>query len=168
MRDGAGARAAQGASRRGVRDARPRRAEAEIDTTRYFGGAIIPDHGGLHPGLYHQGLLKRAKGAGADIRGQTPVTAITGDGGRFEVATKHGTVLARDVLIATNGYTSGLMPWLDRRVIPFDGYMIATEPLPEELAAKLLPGGGRSSTGTSMSISCGGRRTTRAASCSAG
>ena len=114
---------------------------AEISSARYCGGAVIPDLAGLHPGLYHQGLLERARSAGADIRGQTPVTAVSGDSGRFEVTTKHGTVLAREVLMATNGYTGGVMPYLDRRVIPFDAYMIATEPLADDKVAALLPGG---------------------------
>jgi glycine/D-amino acid oxidase-like deaminating enzyme len=43
------------------------------------------------------------------------------------------------VLIATNGYTDRLVPWLQRRVIPIGSYIIATEPLPAELAARLSP-----------------------------
>ena len=38
---------------------------------------------------------------------------------------------ARDVVVATNGYTGRLTPWLQRRVIPIGSYIIATEPLPE-------------------------------------
>ena len=42
--------------------------------------------------------------------------------------------------IATNGYTSGLMPWLDRRVIPFDGYD-RDRAVAGRAGGKLLPGG---------------------------
>ena len=40
---------------------------------------------------------------------------------------------AREVIVATNGYTGGLTPWLRRRVIPIGSYIIATEALPPEL-----------------------------------
>jgi len=43
------------------------------------------------------------------------------------------------VLIATNGYTDHLVPWLQRRIIPIGSYIIATEPLPAEMAARLSP-----------------------------
>ena len=43
------------------------------------------------------------------------------------------------MLLATNGYTGDLVPWLKRRVIPFDAYMIATEPLDTSFVARLLP-----------------------------
>ncbi len=33
----------------------------ELATDLYFGGAVIPDLGSLHPGLYHKGLLARAR-----------------------------------------------------------------------------------------------------------
>ncbi len=49
-------------------------------------------------------------------------------------------VEARDVVVATNGYTDRLSPWLRRRIIPIQSQMIATEPLAPELLDRLLPG----------------------------
>ena len=45
----------------------------EIATDHYFGGVRIPDHAGLHPGLYHKGLLDAAREAGVTICAFTPV-----------------------------------------------------------------------------------------------
>ena len=52
-----------------------------------------------------------------------------------------GAILAKDVVVGTNGYTDGVVPSLRRRVIPIGSYIIATEPLPEELARILSPKG---------------------------
>ncbi len=43
------------------------------------------------------------------------------------------------MVIATNGYTTRSLGWFARRVIPFQGYMAATEELPTELVNKLIP-----------------------------
>jgi glycine/D-amino acid oxidase-like deaminating enzyme len=110
----------------------------EIATDRFYGGAVIPDLGAIHPGLYQRGLLDRARSAGVSLIGRTAVERIKANGG-FELATAQGPVKARDVLLATNGYTDRLMPWLQRRVVPFNAYMIATEPLPADLIDRLLP-----------------------------
>ena len=56
-----------------------------------------------------------------------------------KVATARGTTVARDVIVATNGYTGALTPWLQRRVIPIGSYIIATDLLPESAIAKLIP-----------------------------
>jgi glycine/D-amino acid oxidase-like deaminating enzyme len=112
----------------------------EIASDLYCGGALIPDLAALHPGLYHRGLLERARAAGADLIGGTRVESIVPlEGGGFDLKTPRGTTRARDVLVATNGYTDGLLPWLQHRLIPFDAYMIATEPLPPALMNRLLP-----------------------------
>jgi glycine/D-amino acid oxidase-like deaminating enzyme len=113
----------------------------EIATDVFYGGALIPDLASIHPGLYHRGLLERARAAGAALIGGTPVERITplGGGGGFDVMTPRGTTRARDVLVATNGYTGNLLPWLQRRLIPFDAYAIVTEPLAPALMEKLLP-----------------------------
>jgi glycine/D-amino acid oxidase-like deaminating enzyme len=55
------------------------------------------------------------------------------------VQTAKGEVRARDVIVATNGYTEALTPWLQRRVIPIGSYIIATEELPETLIDELFP-----------------------------
>src|SRR5262249_15201143 len=55
--------------------------------------------------------------------------------------TSRGSLLAGDVVIATNGYTGKLTPALRRRVVPIASHIIATEPLPADLAASLIPKG---------------------------
>jgi glycine/D-amino acid oxidase-like deaminating enzyme len=55
------------------------------------------------------------------------------------VTTTRGSIDARDVLIATNGYTNGACPALQRRFIPIGSYIIATEPLAPAQADAILP-----------------------------
>ncbi|WP_244851052.1 FAD-binding oxidoreductase [Caballeronia sp. SL2Y3] len=120
-------------SRAGVAD--------ELGTDRYVGGAVIHGLGGLHPGLYHAGLLRSARAAGVTLKSFTEVTAVHGEQGHFDVSTSSGSIKCRDVVIGTNGYTRGLLPWLDRRLIPFDAFMIATRPLSGAEMRLALPGG---------------------------
>ena len=112
---------------------------SELGSDVYFGGAVFARHASLDPALYHQGLLDRAMAAGAAVHPRTPVTAIDGAPGSFRLTTPRGTVQAREVIVATNGYTGGLTPWLRRRVIPIGSYIIATEALAPELMQRLMP-----------------------------
>ena len=112
-----------------------------IGSQAYFGGRIIHSDANLHPALFHQGLLERAKAAGALIAPQTPVAAVERTGRRFSVACGRGTLLADDVIIATNGYTDGVSRWLRRRLIPIQSQIIATAPLQRETIARLVPQG---------------------------
>lgn len=112
---------------------------AELGTDAYFGGAVFTRHVSVDPSLYHAGLLDRAMAAGVRVFARCPATEIERDGDRFRVVTPRGTCAARDVVVATNGYTGRLTPWLRRRVIPIGSYIIATEPLPAETMARLMP-----------------------------
>jgi len=111
----------------------------ELGSQRYHGGVHVLDNGSLQPALYVRAMRGRAERAGARIVGHCPVAAIVRDRHGFEAVTPRGTLRARDVLVATNGYTSELTPWLVKRLIPIDAYMIATEPLSEDLLRGLLP-----------------------------
>jgi glycine/D-amino acid oxidase-like deaminating enzyme len=113
----------------------------EIASDVYHGGAVIPDLGALHPGLYHQGLLDRVRSAGGLVRGPFEVLDIRRGPAEksFEVVTAGGSVQARDVVLATNGYTPSAFAWHARRLIPFTGYVAATEALAPALIEKVLP-----------------------------
>ena len=111
----------------------------EIGTDRYHGGIVFENHASLDPARYHQALLDLALAAGAQVAVRTRVTAVERSGRGFVLRTGRGEVRARDVVIATNGYTSGLTPWLRRRVIPIGSYVIATEPVEQGLMDRLLP-----------------------------
>ena len=111
----------------------------ELGTDAYWGGVVYGQHAGLDPALYHQGLLERVLAAGAAVVPRCPVSRVERDGSQFRVSTARGTVLARNVVIATNGYTGTLTPWLRRRVIPIGSYIIATEPLQAAQMQRLMP-----------------------------
>ena len=115
----------------------------EIETDLYHGGLVFRKHAALDPAAYHQGILDSALAAGVCVIDRCPALSIEErSGGKgFRVHTRKGNVEARDVVIATSGYTGSLTPWQQRRVIPIGSYMIATEELGEERAMALIPAG---------------------------
>jgi glycine/D-amino acid oxidase-like deaminating enzyme len=115
------------------------RQREELGSDLYHGGQVLCGTGQLHPGLYHQGLLERVVSQGVTAIGFCPATDIVRDGDRVTVTTPKGTISARDVIVATNGYTPKATSWLRRRVIPVPAYMIATEPLLPETMKAFFP-----------------------------
>ncbi len=113
---------------------------SQLGTDAYFGGVLFSDHCSIHPGKFHRGLLDLALRAGVQVVGHCAVTQIERNGAGFRVTSAQGVIEARDVIVATNGYTTGLTPWLQRRVIPIGSYIIVTEPLPEATIDMLFPG----------------------------
>jgi glycine/D-amino acid oxidase-like deaminating enzyme len=114
----------------------------EIGTRAYFGGLLVDRSGGLHPARYHRGLTAAAERAGAGLHDRVRALRIRRQAdGRSVVETDRGAILAREVLVATNGYADGLLPWTRRRVLSIGSYIIATEPLPDGLPEALSPNG---------------------------
>jgi len=112
----------------------------QIETPRYFGGLLFPEHCGLHPAKYHQGLREAVTRRGITLTGKAEVTALERAGNRFTVTTPKGTVRAEKVILCTNGYTTPLFRWHVARVFPLPSYLIATEELPANLLGHLAPG----------------------------
>ncbi|HEY8610469.1 MAG TPA: FAD-dependent oxidoreductase [Roseomonas sp.] len=112
----------------------------ELDSELHHGAMLLPEDGGLHPALYHQGLLKGARAAGVTVVPHTAVTAIERSGQGFQLDTAGGAgIAAGKVILATNAYTGRALGWFHRRIIPVGSYMIATELLPRDLLDRLIP-----------------------------
>jgi glycine/D-amino acid oxidase-like deaminating enzyme len=112
---------------------------SEIGSDAFFGGSVLPHDASLHPGLFHAGLMQKIESSGGTILDHTPVTAISSIDGGFKITTDAGQCFARDVIIATNGYTDGLVPELGRRIVSIGSAIIVTDELPEDVFNRLLP-----------------------------
>ena len=111
----------------------------EIGTDRYHGVLVDAASRALNPAKYVRGLAAAAARAGATIVEGVRAVRIERAAARWQVSTSNGAVDAGDVLFATNGYTNGAAPLLQRRLIPIGSYIIATEPLDDRQADELLP-----------------------------
>jgi len=111
----------------------------ELGSEAYHGGLLFPRHAAIDPGRYHAGLLECARRAGVRFAPHCAVTGLQRESDGFRLQTARGVVAADRVVVATNGYTGPLTPWLRRWVIPIGSYMIATEPLPRETMDRLMP-----------------------------
>jgi glycine/D-amino acid oxidase-like deaminating enzyme len=112
---------------------------SEIGSDVYYGALVDAASAGVNPAQYAAGLTAATQRAGAMLFAQTPATAIERDGTAFAVSTVRGKLKAQYVILATNGYTQRLAPWLTQRIIPIGSYVITTEPLPDALAAEISP-----------------------------
>lgn len=113
----------------------------EIASNFYQGGCVYPDDASIDPARLLLALRQRALECGAAIIDRCPVLSIERSGDGFDVLTARGAVHARQVLLATNGYSGPLSPWHQRRVIPIGSYQIATEPLGAGRVRELIPHG---------------------------
>lgn len=84
-------------------------------------------------------MLNTAIESGVHVTGNCAVEEVTKDSNGFVLRTAKGQVRARDVMIATGGYSGPLSPWLQRRIIPIGSYVIATDPIPSALMDELFP-----------------------------
>lgn len=103
------------------------------------GGLLITNTGSVHPGLYHQGLLSLSERAGVTLRDNARVTAINYEKDGRYLHTARGIVKAKEVVIATNGYTGSETRWFRRRLVRARAFMAATEPLEPALIRQLIP-----------------------------
>jgi glycine/D-amino acid oxidase-like deaminating enzyme len=114
----------------------------EIGTDFYHGALAVDGSAAVHPGRLLAGLAGAAERSGAGLHEAARVRRIDARGPRLaRVETTRGTVEAGAVIVATNGYTDGGVPFLRRRILPIGSYIIATEPLSEEIARDIAPTG---------------------------
>jgi len=115
----------------------------EIGSDIYFGGIVDDTSAGLNPARYVAGLARAAQSGGACLHDHTRVLKIDSQSAngarRFSLQTSRGPLSAREVVLASGAYTTGVTPALRKKVIPIGSYIIVTEVLPESLARELSP-----------------------------
>jgi glycine/D-amino acid oxidase-like deaminating enzyme len=112
---------------------------AELGSDAYHGVMVDERSAALNPAKYVDGLARAACRAGARIVTGAGVRRIERTARAWKLDTSAGSLDAGDVLLATNGYTNGAAPALQRRLVPIGSYIIVTEPLPRADAAAILP-----------------------------
>jgi glycine/D-amino acid oxidase-like deaminating enzyme len=114
-----------------------------VGSDNYIGGLIDMGSGHLHPLNLVTGEAAAALKLGVQIFEQSPVVeiiksdALTGQPN--VIKTEQGQVTAQTLVICGNAYVAGLDNTLEAQVLPAGSYILATEPLSEELWRKVLP-----------------------------
>ncbi len=105
--------------------------EREYLESREAHGALLhPEGFALHAMKLTRGLARAAQRHGAVLHGASPVTAWRQEGKKHLLTTPGGTVRARQVVIAGNGYTGDrLHPAVAGRLLPVLSNIIVTRPL---------------------------------------
>ena len=94
------------------------------------GALRFPDALAVHPLKLAYGVLSAARSAGARVHSASPVLGWHKSGGTHTLATPRGTVRAKTVVIATNGYTpEHLFPCLRDATLPVLSHIIVTRPM---------------------------------------
>ena len=111
----------------------------EIGSGSYYGGILEESGGGADPAKYVFGLARVAKHHGAILVEKAKVTNIERKNGKFQLFTSKGSIESKEVLLATSGYTSHLIPKARYGIFPIASCIILTEPLSHELQRELSP-----------------------------
>lgn len=102
-------------------------------TEGLLGGYTEPIGFALHPRRYVLGLAQAVLKAGGRIFTGASVDRMRVSGDAYELRTASGTLTAKRVVIATNGYSNDDLPgWMRARYMPAQSNIIVTRQLTEE------------------------------------
>jgi glycine/D-amino acid oxidase-like deaminating enzyme len=109
-----------------------------LGTDAFHGTFVCYRDGHLHPLNLCIGEARAAHKLGVQIFEQSPVTGIE-HGARPVVRTSNGYVEAKSVVLAGNAYSQLEPKHLANLVFPAGSYIIATEPLADDIVAQINP-----------------------------
>jgi gamma-glutamylputrescine oxidase len=105
---------------------------AELTSARgMYGGMLDTGARHLHPLKYAHGLARAASRLGVTIYEQTPAVTWR-DEPQAKINTPEGSVTAKTLVLACNGYLGKLAPAIAGNIMPINNFVIATEPLSPE------------------------------------
>ncbi len=113
-------------------------AKSGMASPEYHGALTLPVGFALNPMIYVSGLAKAVQDEGIRCFGETPALSVKRSGSVWHAETPSGRIRARNLVIATNGYSSEDLPdWLSGRLLPVLTNIMVTRPIaPQELAAQ--------------------------------
>jgi len=110
-----------------------------IGTDRYLGGMLDHSGGHIHPLNLALGEAAALERLGGKIYEQSRVVRIDSIESQPVVVTQKGEVRCKTLVVCGNAYLGKSVPTLEPRVMPVSTQIMATEPLSDELAKRLLP-----------------------------
>ena len=135
--------------------------QAALLSDRYFQGLYQPKAFHIDPLAYARALAGEIERLGGRVLEGSPVTALGASGAAHRVTAGGGEVVARDIVIATGGYTGRLSPRLHAAYLQVATYVMLTKAEPELIATAIrTPAaiGDRRRAGDYYRLVDGGRR----------
>lgn len=113
---------------------------ASLGSAQGFHYAMV-DEGArhLHPLKYCLGLARAAMAVGVTVYEHSRAKKLDVQGDHAVVETPRGAVRADRVVLACNGYLEKLYSPIASNIMPINNFIVATEPLSEELARQINP-----------------------------
>lgn len=111
-----------------------------LGTQRYAFGVHWQDGGRVNPHMFTNGMVAVAARHGAQVFGNSPVTACERVRQRWKVRSARASVIAQTVVVCTNGhFGNAFFPELARTSYPLLACGVATKPLPRTLLELIDP-----------------------------
>lgn len=112
----------------------------------YVGGLFDSQSGHLHPLNYCLGLAQACLSLGVRIYEHSPALDLNIGQDTTQIFTPEGQVSAKHIVLATNAYIDAkqnkkISFKLPRKILPVESFIIATEPLDQELATSVINNG---------------------------
>ena len=110
-----------------------------LGTPKYVAARLDMGGGHLHPLKFARRLAAKALEAGAHLFERTPALRI--ENGRTVVCA-NGKIAAHRVVLACDAFSAALAPQLAPYIAHVESFIVATSPLPDPYASRVLPFGG--------------------------